>query len=118
LAAAAPSADAELIALCGRLVAIADEISALAATLNTIEDEHRTQSQLDAMLADRNRVFDQIYSQPEVTTVAGALAMARAAVAIAIAPRDIDGEIIWTGNSEYLAWSFAEFIVGRGGPVA
>jgi hypothetical protein len=68
------------------------------------------------MLADRNRVFDQIYNQPEVTTVAGALAMARAAVAVA--PRNIDGEIIWTGNSEYLAWSFAEFIVGRGGPVA
>lgn len=109
LATAAPSTDAELIALCDRLVAIADEISALAATLNTIEDEHRTQSQLDAMLADRNRVFDQIYNQPEVTTVAGALGMARAAVAVA--PRNIDGEIIWTGNGEYLAWSFAEFIV-------
>jgi hypothetical protein len=115
LAATAP-ADAELIVLCDRLVAAEGEISALAATQNTIEDEHRTKSQLDAMLANRNRVFDQIYNQPEVTTVAGALAMARAA--IAVAPRNIDGEIIWAGNGEYLAWSVAEFIVGRGGPVA
>jgi hypothetical protein len=75
-----------------------------------------TGSSLDAMLADRNRVFDQIYNQPEVTTVAGALAMARTAVAVA--PRNIGGEIIWTGNSEYVAWSFVEFIVGKGGPVA
>jgi hypothetical protein len=116
LAATAP-ADAELIALCDRLVAVEGEFSTLmAATGNTIEDEHRTQSQLDAMLADRNRVFDQIYNQPGVTTVAGALAMARAA--LAVAPRNIAGEIIWTGNGEYLAWSVTEFIIGRGGPVA
>jgi len=111
LAAGPPSADAELIALCERLVAIEGEIAALMAIRNTIEDEQRTEPQLAAMFADGNQVFDRIYDQPDVTTMAGALAMARASVAVA--PRGTDGQIIWTGDSEYLAWSVAEFLVER-----
>jgi hypothetical protein len=93
------------------LVAIEGEISALMAACNTIEDELRTDPELAAMFASRNRVFTCIYDQPDVTTIAGVLAMARAS--LAVAPRDTDGQIIWTGDSEYLAWSVAEFLVGR-----
>lgn len=110
-AAAAPGADAELIALCDRRVAIEDEIAALVATRNTIADEQRTEPQLAAMLADGSQVFDRICEQPDVTTMAGALAMARAS--IAIAPQDTDGQIIWAGDSEYLAWSVVEFLIGK-----
>ena len=73
-----PSADAELIALCDRLVAIEGEIAALMAIRNTIEDEQRTEPQLAAMFAKGNQTFDRIYDQPDVTTMGGALAMARA----------------------------------------
>jgi hypothetical protein len=67
LAAAAPGADAELIELCDRPVAIAGEIATLMATQETIEDETRTQPQFAALLAAQHRVFDQIFDQPEVT---------------------------------------------------
>jgi hypothetical protein len=107
-AAAARGADAELVALCNRVETIEDEIAALVATGNTIEDEKRTEPQSIALINAEQRIYDQ----PEVTTAAGALAMARAAVVVA--PRDTDGAIIWADNSEYLAWSLAEFIVGRG----
>jgi len=103
------SADAELIALCNRLMAIERDIAALMATRMTIEDEQRTESQLTAMFAAGSQIFDRIYDQPDVTTMAGALAMARAS--IAVAPRDTDSQIIWTGDSEYLAWSVAEFLI-------
>lgn len=110
-AAAAPGADAELIALCDRRVAIEGEIAALVATRDTIADERRTEPQLAAMFADASRVFDRICDQPDVTIMAGALAMARAS--IAIAPRGADGQIILASDSEYLAWSVAEFLVGK-----
>ncbi len=110
-AAAAPDADAELIALCDRRVAIEGETAALVATRNTIADEQRTEPQLATMFADGSQVFDRICDQPDVTTMAGALAMARASIAIAL--RGTDGQIIWAGDSEYLAWSVAEILVGK-----
>lgn len=92
-------------------MAIEDEIAALMATRRTIEDEQRTEPQLAAIFAAGSQIFDRIYDQPDVTIMAGALAMARAS--IAVAPRDTDGQIIWTGDSEYLAWSVAEFLVAK-----
>jgi hypothetical protein len=63
---------------------------------------------MNALHDEREQVFDQVCALPKVTTTEGAQAMARAS--LAVAPRNEDGELIWPGESERLAWSIAEYL--------
>ena len=109
-ACAGPDQDAAMIGLCTRLMAIEDEIAALMVTRDPIEAEQRTEPQLLALFDHRKQVFDQIHDQPAVTTLAGLLAMAHAAAASA--NRHLDGQIMCVEDSDWLAWSVVEFLVG------
>jgi hypothetical protein len=106
----AVNADAELIRFSSRVAAVCAKMDALYAVRHTIEDEHRTQPQMDALRAERVQATDHIYDLPDPTTLAGARAMAIAS--IALAPRDRDGSISYSGESERLAWVVAEFLAG------
>jgi hypothetical protein len=44
-------ADAELIQLCGEIIALKPKRDAVFAVRHTIEDEHRTEAELDALFA-------------------------------------------------------------------
>jgi hypothetical protein len=63
---------------------------------------------MNALHDEREQIFDQVCALPKVTTMTGAQAMARAS--LAVAPRNDDGEIMWPGESEWLAWSIAEYL--------
>jgi hypothetical protein len=105
-----PSPDAELNRLSDRIVAIQAEQNALFAVRHTVEDEERTDPEMNALYAERTRIFDLLFDLLDPTTLAGARAMARAS--IAIAPRERDGTISWSGGSGWLAWSAADFLAG------
>lgn len=110
LACTEPDQDAAMIGLCAQLMAVEDEIAALMVIRDTIEAEQRTEPQLLAMFDHRQQVFDQIHDQPAVTPLAGLLAMAYAAAASA--NRHFDGQIMCVEDSDWLAWSVVEFLVG------
>jgi hypothetical protein len=117
-AAAPPDADAELIALCGQVIALQGKFEALHAIRQSLEAELRTAAELDGLYVELAELMDQISKHPP-TTFAGARAMARAA--IAIANRDPHGEIrhnVCSGDSEGLAWSVAEWAAAQGGALA
>jgi hypothetical protein len=104
----AAGADAELIRLCNRMV----ELEAARRTLidsETQEDE--AQPELDGLYAESEAVFDRVCELPDPVTHAGALALARAA--LAEAPRELNGEIAWEGRAEWFAFGAAEFLVGE-----
>jgi hypothetical protein len=108
---AAPGADAELIRLCNLLIANQREIEALLKVRKTVADERRTEPQLGELSDNEENFVDRIIDLPEISTLAGARAMARAS--LAIAPRDSDGSITMEDRSECLVWSVAEFLAGE-----
>jgi hypothetical protein len=55
-----------------RVVAVCAKMDALYAVRHTIEDEHRTRPQMDALRAERVQATDHIYDLPDPTTLAGA----------------------------------------------
>jgi len=77
------SADAELIAACDRIVANDREQLAVYAVRRSVADERRTRHILDALFAEVESLMDRIDNLPRPTTLAGVIAMARAARAIA-----------------------------------
>jgi hypothetical protein len=106
--AAPPDADAELIRLCGEVVAIQDRINAL----YTTDDEERTEPELDALFAMHHERLDLIEATAvSPATLAGARAIAQASVAIA--PLNVDGEVSFDGgDSEWLALVVVNFLAG------
>jgi hypothetical protein len=106
------SPDAELIRLCDRVVANQAEWLALINSRHTAEDEERTEPDNDRLLAERHALLNQIEAAPDLSTRAGAVAMARAA--LADAPLGMGGH--WEAQEDYgwLALTVAEYMVREG----
>jgi hypothetical protein len=103
--------DAELISLCNRLAEHAAAERTMIMAQHTIEDELRIEPALDAVGDEQKAILDRITELPEPVTLAGARAMARAA--ISQAPLELDGSISFMGDAEWLAFGVAEFLVGE-----
>jgi hypothetical protein len=82
-AAAVANPDGELIRLCARIVAVEAAQAALFAVRHSLEDETRTDPEMNALHDEREQIFDQVCALPKVTTMEGAQAMARASLALA-----------------------------------
>lgn len=112
---AAPTGDdAELIGLCNRLVANRAEWVALCQSRHTLEDERRTEPDNQRLNDELRAMLDQIEAAPDLSAMAGAAAMARAA--IALTPLNKAGDH-WEASedNEWLALTVAEFLAGRAG---
>ena len=79
--AAATSPDAAIIALCHRLVALEDEVTALCAQRLTIADEQRTEPALIAIETRRETAVAELERLGPPETMAGIQAVARASLA-------------------------------------
>jgi hypothetical protein len=101
-----PNADADLVALCDSLAAVAIEVEALLDASPTIEDEERNMPAADALSVRWSHLLDGIWDRGSPTTAEGAKAMARAFSAIA--PRKLDGTIE-EGGPNWLAFEVCEF---------
>jgi hypothetical protein len=108
--AAAPDTDADLIRLCGEVVAIQDRINALYKIRHTAEEEERTEPELSALYATQQERIDLIEAAGgSPATLAGARAIAQASVAIA--PLDRGGETEFEGgDAEWLALTVVKFL--------
>jgi hypothetical protein len=110
--AAEPAAgpDAELIASCDALVDWETRWETFCASRHTIEEEERTEPQEMALSEEYEALIDRIEKAAAPTTIAGAAAMARAAMATA--QRTLDGELTPNTNGEWLALEAAQFFAG------
>jgi hypothetical protein len=88
--------DAELIALCDRLVTTERELLAIYDLRKTQEDEKRTEHLVDAIFAEQGAIVDRIEGIPGVATVDGLRSMARAS--LAIAPKRHNGSAYFDGS--------------------
>ncbi len=104
-------ADAELIRLCNRLVDIEHKQASILATWRTPEDERRTAPAVDLLYKERAGLFGHIAIIGAPTTMAGARALA--AVALAGADKDQDGELMAAGDYDRLTLTLLEFLTGE-----
>jgi len=104
--------DAELISLCDRLVTLEAARRTILYAQHTTEDEHRTEPELDVVCDEQQAVFDRITALPEPVTLAGARAMARAA--LSQAPIDRDGSLSPMDDAEWLAFGAVTFLAASG----
>lgn len=107
---ATAGADAEMIALCNRVVAIRRETDALYEIRHDKESEDRTQPAMDALYDERDAVLDRINELPAPSSLAGARAVAAAARSLLL--RDVNGEDEYSNDSEWLAFHALEFLTG------
>jgi hypothetical protein len=105
---AAPNPDAELIALCDLFT----QNEAKQANLYvTIHDEKERDLALDPLSAEWRGLLDQLEQMDGPTTMAGASAMARAA--LATCPRNLDGDLQVGGDPEgWFGIRIAQFLAG------
>jgi hypothetical protein len=97
-------AEAELILRATDIVVIQNKINELL----KVDDEALTEPELDALYGMQHGLIDLCTESPP-TTLAGARALAVAA--IAIAPPGIDGKPSWSGgDSQWLAWLVVKFL--------
>ena len=117
VSAPAGPADAELIALCDQLIDVVARQDALYSVRRTMEDEKRTEEQMDALFAERGDIIDRIKETSNVETDQGRDALARAA--LAIAERDRAGQITPRTKGESLAWMVVKSLASSAvtGPV-
>lgn len=109
--AASVEADAELIAACEELVRIDTACRVLAGYRGElIERERQTEVEFQRLNDSRNQAKERVYDAGEITTYSGALALARAAVALA--PLQWDGSFMLTDDAEILGFDVLEFLVG------
>jgi hypothetical protein len=106
---AAGGADAELIRLCDQLCAIEKRRAPLF-NAKTLEEEHARQPALDALENEWDEAWEGL-RELSPTTMAGAVAMARATLAIAC--RRADGSLLATGCSEALAYDVVSWLAER-----
>ena len=100
--------DAELIALCDRFV---QNETKQASLYVTISDEDERDLALEPLLLEWRNLLDQIEQLDGPTTMAGAKAMARAA--LATCPRNLNGELEVGGDPEgWFHIAIAQFLVG------
>src|SRR5580693_4157072 len=97
----ADGADAELIRLCDRMVALVAEEKALVDADERAHREGPNKPRYDALWAERGVIRDQIYDMDYPTTAAGAAAMTRAAMTEI--DRDFEGNPAPCGLFEWLA---------------
>lgn len=107
----APDPDANLIALCDRLTVNRRAWVALIEARHSIEDERRTEPENNRLHAERLRLLDQIEAAGSARTLAGAGALARAA--LADAPLGVDGHWEVTEDYGWLALLAAERLTGE-----
>jgi hypothetical protein len=113
--AGATGPDAELIALCNRLVTTERELLAIYGLRKTQEDEKRSEHLLDALFTEQTAIVDRIQGMPDAATVNGLRSMARAS--LAIAPKRHNGSAYFEGgDAEGLAFVIAR-ILGAGNAV-
>jgi hypothetical protein len=106
--ASAPDADAELIPLCDRIVQNEAKQADLFATISN--DDELTAA-LDPLALQQRDMLTQIEQIEGPTTMAGARAMAR--TALALMPRGPDGDLeVGNEPEDWLHASIAEFLVG------
>ena len=107
----ARATDAELIRLCDRLTANRMAWLTLFASRHSVEDERRTEPENERQSYERDTLLDQIDAAPQLSTMAAAVAMARAA--IADAPLGLDNHWEARSQHEWLALMVAEFLAGE-----
>ena len=106
-------ADAALVQHCGRIMQIDAELMAIFRTRLTLEDEARTEPALDRLDDELEHHLAAIDRLPAPATLAGAKAMAGAALATAMKGRDGKPCAQDGNDSERLALMVARFLVGR-----
>jgi hypothetical protein len=77
---------------------------------HTGEDERRSEAELIALCDEAGATFNRITELPEATTLAGAAAMARAAMCQA--PIERDGSLSPMDDAEWLAFGAPLFLAG------
>jgi len=102
----ARAADADLIRLCDRLADIERQRAPLS-RCDTPEEEDAAAPALAALDAEWDAAWNALYSLSP-TTREGAIAMSRAA--LAIAPRHSDGRVICAGCADALAFDVVTFL--------
>jgi hypothetical protein len=98
---AAGSADAKLISLCHHLVALEDEVAELFDRRTTIAEEEATENEMDALYVRKDALMAQLDKVEPPTTMAGIVAVARAALATHY-HRDLRGTAIASDDSHWL----------------
>lgn len=108
----APDADAELIRLCDRFAEIELKKKAQYVEIKNDDERDRAREPLEAEL---KAIKQQLYALPDPSTLAGARAMARAAMASA--PRDLDGTPYFDGGpaEEIFAFGAVQFLAAGNG---
>jgi len=104
--------DADVIAMCDRVVEIRGEIEEIHNAVPLDEDIEMT-PELERLHAEESALLDRCWAE-EITTLAGARAMAR--MTLAICPRHRDGSKAYDGDcdSERFAFELAVFLAGKG----
>ena len=106
--AAGDGQDAELIRLCERLVAIRADWVAICAADEWAPDHGPYKPRYDALGEESDRIEATLYDLAAPVTLAGARAVATAAVSVA--PKDADGSITCDYLSEWLNITVVEFV--------
>ena len=101
------SADARLIGLCCQLDALQDEFAKLFSRRTTIEQEEATEPEMAALHVRQITLVNAIEAVGTPTTMAGIVAIARAALAI-YPDRDADGIAIAEDDAHWLLLQCAE----------
>ena len=104
--------DAELIRLCNTVVEAEQRMLALFAIRHTVEDEHRTEPELDELLKIEEVALEQIDKLPPPSTREGALAALRAAETQLEIARD--GSRVHDTDAEWLAFLAARAVLTNG----
>lgn len=81
-AAAAPSGDEDLIAICAELIRIGKETDTLLGQRRTLEEEARAKPALDALYLARLRALGRLERHPQPKTTAGVAALGKVAIAL------------------------------------
>ncbi len=106
-----PGSDAELIRLCDRLVEIDAEERAILASTDE-DDGGPLKPRFDALNVEWRAIDERMCDVADPVTRAGALAVARAAVAQA--PKQTDGSFSATELAEWLAFTAAKWFAQEG----
>jgi hypothetical protein len=104
--------DTRLIGLCGQLDALQDAFSDLFARRMTIEQEHATEPEMEALLDRQDALLDAIEAAGAPTTAAGIAAVARTALAL-YPHRDAEGSTIAHDDSHWLLLVACEALAGN-----
>jgi hypothetical protein len=106
------SADAELIRLCGQLVALRDDFDEVYGRRTTIEEEDATEHELIALDKREDALLGAMEAAGPPTTIAGIVAVAQAGLAIYL-HRDTEGTAIAEDDAHWLLLQCAEALTAN-----